>query len=298
MGDVAVTPLMDALQDRDHRVRTRAAGALAKMGQAALEPLLAALQDARYEVRQGAAVALGKTGDQRAAPPLAAMLWDNDGDVRKAVAEALEALGWRPRHALEHALHAMALREWHRVANLGMIAAEPLLWALKDKRLDIRRGAAEVLAVLGWQPTSVTHRVWFALALGKSKEAEAMGKEAVLPLLMGLTSWDAVGRTQAAEVLGRLGDERAVEALVALTRDVEVAATAIQALASLLENCVTRMATEELRAIATLDEVQQMRRSTRPYLDFIHLKEVPEAVDCDRVKQAAQQELLRRGIAG
>lgn len=296
MGDIAVTPLMDALHDKDHRVRARAAGALAKIGQTTLEPLLAALQDQRYEVRQGAAAALAKTGDRRAVEPLVATLWDDDSEVRKAAAEALEALGWSPRHTLEHALNAMALREWRRVANLGMVAVEPSLWALKDKRLDIRRGAAEVLAELGWQPTNVMHRVWFALALGKSKEAEAVGREAVLPLLMGLRSWDAVGRAQAAEVLGQLGDERAVEGLITRAGDVEVAATAIRALERLLDTCATQVATEELRAIAALGEVMQMRRAAKPYNDFLYLRESPEVVDCTRVKRLAQQELRRRGV--
>lgn len=298
MGDVAVTPLMDALKDKDHRVRARAAETLAKIGQAALEPLLAALQDRRYEVRQGAAAALAKTGDPRAIEPLLATLWDDDGDVRKAGAEALEALGWDPGDAMEQALNAMALREWRRVASLGMVAVEPLLWALKDKRLDIRRGAAEVLAILGWQPANVMHHVWFALALGKSKEAAAMGREAVLPLLMGLHTWDAVGRAQAAEVLGQLGDERAVAPMVALAGDIEVAAIAVRALERLLDTCVARVATEELQAIAALGEVMQMRRSTRHYDGFIALQEAPEVVDCTRVKLRARQELRRRGVEG
>jgi HEAT repeat protein len=296
MGDVAVTPLMDALKDKDYRVRARASEALAKMGQAGLKPLLTALEDQRSDVRQGAAATLAKTGDRRAMESLVAALWDDDSDVRKAAAEALEALGWQPRHAVEQALDAMARREWRQVANLGMVAVEPLLWALRDKRVDVRRGAAEVLAILGWQPTNVTHRVWFALALGKAKEAEAPGKGAVLPLLMALNSWDATGRMQAAEVLGQLGDVRAVEVLVTLAADVEVAAAAIHALERLLTTCVSEIATGELQAIVALDRVMQIRRQTRSYEDFIALADVPEPVECARVQQLARQELRRRGV--
>jgi HEAT repeat protein len=296
LGRSAVAPLLSALRDQDRRVRARAAEALMKIGSAALESLLAALEDRRYDVRQGAAEALAKTGDRRAIAPLMTALWDDDSDVRKAAAEALEALGWRPGNALDRALDAVARREWPRVASLGMDAVEPLLWALKDRRLDVRRSAAGALAILGWQPANAMHRVWFALALGKAAEAVKVGADAVLPLLIVIDSWDAAGRTQAAEVLGQLGDARAAAALVKLVGDAEIAAPAVQALQRLLDTCTTQMATEDLQAIVALGPAMQMRRHASAYEDFIYLQEISDVVDCTLIKQRARQELQRRGV--
>jgi HEAT repeat protein len=295
LGPPAVMPLLSALRDHDRRVRSRAADALAKIGAVALEPLLGALEDRRFDLRQAAVETLAKTGDQRAVEPLIGALWDDDSDVRKAAAEALEALGWYPRDATERALDAVARREWPKVTNLGLDALEPLLWALKDRRLDVRHGAAEVLAILGWQPANTMHRVWFALALGKSVEAKAVGAEAALSLLMVLNTWDAAGRIQIVETLGQLEDARAVEALVGLTGDVEVAASAIHALERLLATCAPQIATEQLHAIVALGQVMQRRRYANPYDGFVHLQEGADAVECARVKQLAQRELLRRG---
>jgi HEAT repeat protein len=47
-------------------------------------------------VREAAAEALGQIRDARAVEPLIAALKDPYANVRKAAAEALEALGWQP----------------------------------------------------------------------------------------------------------------------------------------------------------------------------------------------------------
>jgi len=296
MGSPAVTPLVAALKDKDHRVRSRAAEALAKIGSAALEPLLEALKDERSTIRQGAAEALAKTGDARAVEPLVTMLWDADSDVRKAASAALEALGWQPMDAVERARDAVARREWNKVASFGRDAVEPLSEALRDKRLDIRRRAAEVLAALGWQPANAAQRLWFSLALGKVKEVAAVGTEAVEPLLAVLGSWDADGRTTLAAVLGLIGDARAVRPLVELASDAEVAELAIQALQRILERGAATVTTDDLRAVAALKDkdVVQVRRRTRSHGGFIYLRDAPERVDCSPVKRLAKEALLNR----
>jgi HEAT repeat protein len=47
-------------------------------------------------VRAGAAEALGQIGDSCAVEPLIAALKDNDRDVRRVMAEALDTLKWQP----------------------------------------------------------------------------------------------------------------------------------------------------------------------------------------------------------
>ena len=177
----------------------------------ALEPLLIVLNDEENasQRRVRAIKALGTLEDAQAVEPLVTLLWDADSDVRKAASAALEALGWRPVdavEAVERARDAVARREWTKAAGLGREAVEPLAEALRDKRLDIRRRAAEVLAALGWQPATAVQRLWYCLALGKAKEAAAVGIEAVEPLLAGLGAWDADGRTTVATVLGLIRD--------------------------------------------------------------------------------------------
>lgn len=263
----------------------------------ALEPLLIVLNDEENasQRRVRAIKALGTLEDAQAVEPLVTLLWDADSDVRKAASAALEALGWRPVDAVERARDAVARREWTKAAGLGREAVEPLAEAHRDKRLDIRRRAAEVLAALGWQPATAVQRLWSCLALGKAKEAAAVGIEAVEPLLAGFGAWDADGRTTAATVLGLIGDPRAVRPSVEWARDAEVAESAIRALQRILEGGAARVTTDDLRAVATLTDVVQVRRRTSSHGGFIYLRDAAEQVDCSSVKRLAKEALLSRG---
>jgi HEAT repeat protein len=98
IGAPAVEPFMAALKDESWSVRRTAAEALGQIGDArAVEPLTAALKDRNdHWLRHYAAEALGQIGDARAVEPLVAALKEPYANVRKAAAEALEALGWQP----------------------------------------------------------------------------------------------------------------------------------------------------------------------------------------------------------
>jgi HEAT repeat protein len=174
---------------------------------------------------------------------------------------------------------------------------ESLAEALKDKRLDIRRRAAEVLAALGWQPANAAQRLWFSLALGKAKEAAAVGTEAVEPLLAMLRSWDVDGRTTVAAVPGLIGDARAVRPLVELASDAEVAELAIQALQCILEGGAAAVTTDDLRPVAALKDkdVVQVRRRTSAHGGGIYLRNATEQIDCSSIKRLAKDALNSRG---
>ena len=66
--------------------------ALVKMGEPAVEPLIQALQDEYWRVRMHAAGILGDIGDARAVEPLVQARQDEYRRVRYAAARALEKI--------------------------------------------------------------------------------------------------------------------------------------------------------------------------------------------------------------
>lgn len=93
LGEHAVTPLIQVLQDVNPGIRGYAAQILGKIGhKKAVEPLLLALQDANPVVRMIAADALKAIGDIRAIEPLRQVLKDNVSYVQIAAQEALAQL--------------------------------------------------------------------------------------------------------------------------------------------------------------------------------------------------------------
>ncbi len=186
-----VKGLIKALGYIDVPIRWGAAHALGELGDArAVDPLIAALKDA--EVRKAAAEALGKIGDVRALKPLLATLRDSDLDVREAVVEALDQIGYKPGKYENAAWYWIAKKEWDQCVALGAPALKPLLAVLKDSDLDVRKAAA--------------------YALGKIGDARA-----VESLVVALK--DVELREAASEALGKIGDARAVEQLIAALKD-------------------------------------------------------------------------------
>jgi HEAT repeat protein len=73
--------------------RWQAVAGLVQLGDAAVEPLCQALQDKSSYTRRFAAEALNRIGDPRAVPPLIAALQNSEVYVQRYVAYALAALG-------------------------------------------------------------------------------------------------------------------------------------------------------------------------------------------------------------
>jgi HEAT repeat protein len=97
IGRPAVPVLIEGLKDEDKDVRTAAAAALISIGpeaRFAVGTLVRALKDEDYFVRWNSAVALGEIGDKEAVPALMETLADENIDVRKAAADALEKIEW------------------------------------------------------------------------------------------------------------------------------------------------------------------------------------------------------------
>ena len=229
IGDVrGVGPLVAVLAgiDSDSSLREAAIIALGEIGDAsAVPPLIATLNDEIARVREAAAVALGEIGDVGALEALISNLADADKDVRRSIATALGKLG-------------------------DARAAAPLIVAFDDPVDDVRRAAADAVVQLGGgaiEPLTAALkarngqvRIYASKALvevftASGNPALNARSGTVESLVECLGSRDAALRESAARLLGKIGDARAIKALVGtLTNDspdvVQAAAEALRML--------------------------------------------------------------------
>jgi len=180
----------------------------AEIGEPAIDPLITVLKDRKGYVRKAAVESLGVIGGARAIDALVATLQDRSQDVRKSASVTLDSLGWQPEDDENGAFYWMAKEKWARCVKIGSPAVEPLLNALEDAD-------------------------WNAISLGDALEiAEALekiGLSAVDPLIAALEDGTSRWREIYAEVLGRIGNTRAIRPLVAALRDAECAVRAAAA---------------------------------------------------------------------
>lgn len=141
------------LDDPDPEVRRQAIAGLVALGCASV--LATARTDDDALVRRATARGLATIGDPETADALLTLAEDTDVRVRAAALEAFAAVGCPPMLATT-AAHALLDPEWsvRRGAALGLKAAPaemalpPLLLALGDENLDVRKAAVQALS--GW----------------------------------------------------------------------------------------------------------------------------------------------------
>ena len=279
--------LVTLLGDTDARVRRRAALAIGRVGlPAGVAPLVTRLQDPDAEVRAMVAFALGLIGEAGAIDPLVATLGDPNPLVKGRAAQALGLIG--PDKAARAA------------APIGAMV-----------RLLVDGGA------LATPPADD--------AVGGSPESEAvrrgLGALTSLRSYEGLATavFDAQGRPRSAwwpiaAALSRIGDERAVPALVELasssspyTASYAVrglgerkAATAMTTLLPLLE--AGRQIHPHVR-VSAVRAAGQLRdpRLAAPLLALLRQKDVPQGLELEVIgalgelaAQDAEPELVDR----
>ena len=195
----ATDSLINALRDRNANVRRHAAEALRNIGAPAVPSLIASSRDPDVGVRIGAVGVLGKTGDSRAVDSLITALRDQDAGVRKSAAEALGKIG-------------------------NARAVKPLITALRDQEAGVRRSAAGALGKIGNAKAiksliSVLSDSEASVQRCAAEALEKIGKPAVKPLIAELRALETQVRWFAADILGRLGDNRALPELERVARE-------------------------------------------------------------------------------
>jgi len=202
--------LIEQLSHDDHTIRYEAAQELGTMqDDRAVQCLIDALPDSNHKVQYAALSGLVKHGDNRAAEPIIAMLLI---DPRNRLWELLKLnIGMRLRNGLQ----ALVQAGDDHIADL-------LIAALNDEEFDeLQR--AYIIKLLG---RTADYRVVDAFigALNDDSDeiraaaADALGwighESAVEPLIKMLGDRNTIMREIAVDALGRMGDARAVEPLM------------------------------------------------------------------------------------
>lgn len=208
-----VNVLCMALKDQYAGAREAAAKALAELADPrTIAALIEALNDEEYYVGESAVVALANIGPV-AAPPLIAAIKDSSSSVRVAISTALEKIGV-PDDPVSQAWFAVVHGDWARAIELGDIAVEPLISALRDDDHRVRRAAAETLGQIG-QIGAVRAVEPLCAALRDRKPdvrksiADVLvkiGQPAVDPLIYALNDIEWSAREAAAWTLGQIKD--------------------------------------------------------------------------------------------
>ena len=153
-----------------------------------------------------------------------ALFYRRDADVRRAAADALDKMDFRPDEGKVGAAYWVVRRGWDKCAEIGVPAIEPLIGALRASSIDERFAAAGALGKIGTTAVAPliaalrdrNHdvRLAAARALGLIGDARA-----VAPLIAALRGGNDHVRSAAAHALGLIGDARAVGPLVAVLKD-------------------------------------------------------------------------------
>ena len=244
------------------------------LGSRAVGPLVFAFRHSGWVVRHPVIEGVGAIGDVGAVDMLVEALGDRNPGVRRRASKALAKIG---KGAVNALLVTLENHDWElrrRAAEvLGIIgdprAVQPLVAALGDQDIGVRWqairalgriGAAAVeplVSVLGTTTNGV--RWWAAAAV------EKLGASAVQALIRALSDKNWELRQQAVEVLGALGDKRAVEPLVAMLKDsnggvVTRAAVALEKLGWVAPDNQQRVL--YTKALAAWNEVNSLGRLT------------------------------------
>ncbi len=184
-----IPALIKALRYDDFDVQTSAAQALGTLGIEGIDELILALKTKDKNVRLGIIEALSVIRDPRAVPSLTRLLSDPGSEVR-----------WEA---------AIALGEINDPASTAS-----LVQALRDPDKYVRYGAASALQKSGWKPASDEEWAFNLVGLQEWQAVREIGEPAIPALSHVLHDRDSGVRMQAIEILGSIGNGKAVPVLM------------------------------------------------------------------------------------
>ena len=187
--------------------------------------LVKALED--DDLRGSAAWTMGGLGDPRAVKLLVPLLTHADLKTRQAVIYAL--FRFQSPEAIDQLKHYIKeikpslkdsdayVRQW-AIEVLGKIPdaleKDSLIELLHDPDISVRKEAGHFLNKIG-PPDDLQERAWFAAACRNWPMAFELGQIARDPLFLATQSKEDYERVNAAITLAKLGDQRAIEPLIA-----------------------------------------------------------------------------------
>ncbi len=228
----AVQPIIKLLEDPyydslfyQYTVRLEAIEALGKIGdRRAVKPLIKKLESSENDVPQKAASALGTIRDKRAVEPLIKTLRSNNKYICECAAEALGEIGDRRAikpliEKLENGEKDIQQTAARSLEKIGKSVVGLLTKLLDNEKEDVRWIAANVLDKLGWHPTSNEDKNRYHIAKKEFKKCVQINKSVMDSVIKNLNNESNHVRENAAEILGKLGDKRAVVPLFKVLKD-------------------------------------------------------------------------------
>lgn len=311
----SIPTLIEHLGDPAPEVRWSVARALTEFGPLAVEPLFLVLRKGKKSMRLAAIDALWEMPGERAGEALRYALDDEDEEVRAKAAAALRkrqvvdvwrrALGGQVQD--EEHVGDKKQSAWHKdkkaFERSGRQEIDTLIAALKSDDWNTQLGAATRLIMMGRPAVDGLIRALrnedpeiqtaAASLLGEMRET------AVEPLMGALSDTDRFVRLVAARNLGKIGNKRAIEALIgSLHREPDTAVRA--AVAEALGYMGSRQAIEPL-VLALQDRSVEVQVAAARSLGYIRDSRAIEPllrtlsdVD-DRVRYAAIEALKDPG---
>ncbi|MCB0284610.1 MAG: HEAT repeat domain-containing protein [Calditrichaeota bacterium] len=217
IGKEAVDSLIDALQQPNSIVKKYAATTLGLLkDQRAVAPLLNLTTYSNWVVRKAVVIALGEINDRRAVNALAVNLDDEKDEVALAAAKALASIGKPAVSVLLNLLTGRKKNPYAVIAlkEMKIDAITPLINLLKHPDMAVRKTVVKVLDMINWKPGQDEIGAAYFIAKQEWEKSIELGEQAVDPLIEVLTDDELWHRKRAAENLGKLNDNKAVDSLI------------------------------------------------------------------------------------
>jgi eukaryotic-like serine/threonine-protein kinase len=253
------------LKDNSKFIRSAALTALAKMDGPFDMPLLVGmLRDPEIEVQNKAVDVVVKANHPETIKYLVDVLKDENEYARRAAVEVLNVVG--TSKSVKYLLEVIADSDWWvrtRAADaLGKIGGprvvDAVLTLIKDENQDIRRAAIEILnqtkdeRAVAQLIEATRDADWWVSERAVDALAE-IGSTKALPRFIDMLQGEAKSLPTVIRAIGRIGDQRSLEALLPLLSrtENEIKVEAISALAKLADERRADTIRVRLQAVTT-----------------------------------------------